>query len=170
VDRRSFLRRAGAAALTVVAAPLFIPSERLDFGVPKARALLVPEPETLKLIGGEVSVYLPAEDWGDDDMVKVYLPKTTYPEPPQAMLRRGPVTLAEAAQFYQGRGESALMKMFAEQATVLAALPFQKIGWSYRDLYGEDPDPRYMPNLDSYRIVEPEPLTRVKREILGVPV
>jgi hypothetical protein len=35
VDRRGFIRRAGAALATVLAAPLFIPSDRLVFGVPK---------------------------------------------------------------------------------------------------------------------------------------
>lgn len=51
MNRRSFLKRAGAATLAVVAAPLFIPSERLDFGVPKRR-LIVPEPLlTRTLIG-----------------------------------------------------------------------------------------------------------------------
>lgn len=51
MNRRSFLKRAGAATLAVVAAPLFIPSERLDFGVPKRR-LIVPEPTlTRTLIG-----------------------------------------------------------------------------------------------------------------------
>jgi hypothetical protein len=43
MNRRSFLRRAGAAALAVVAAPLFIPAERLDFGVP--RPLAPPAPQ-----------------------------------------------------------------------------------------------------------------------------
>jgi len=44
MGRRGFLKRVGAAALTVVAAPLFVPSERLEFGVPKQR-LIVPEPD-----------------------------------------------------------------------------------------------------------------------------
>jgi hypothetical protein len=43
MNRRSFLRRAGAAALAVVAAPIFIPAERLDFGVP--RPLAPPAPQ-----------------------------------------------------------------------------------------------------------------------------
>lgn len=34
--RRAFLKTAGAALVTAVAAPLFIPSDRLDFGVPRA--------------------------------------------------------------------------------------------------------------------------------------
>lgn len=51
MNRRSFLKRAGAATLAIVAAPLFIPSERLDFGVPKPR-IIVPEPLlTRTLIG-----------------------------------------------------------------------------------------------------------------------
>jgi hypothetical protein len=149
MDRRSFLKRAGAAALAVVAAPLFIPSERLEFGVPKARALLVPEPETLKLIGGEVSIYLPAEDWDEPNQVKTP--------------RRGPVTLAEAAQFYQPRGESALTRLFAEQSPVLASLPFQKMP----GLYGNGLLMRYLPNLDRYMLVEPGPLTRAKRELFA---
>lgn len=35
IGRRGFLKRIGTAALIVVSAPLYIPSERLDFGVPK---------------------------------------------------------------------------------------------------------------------------------------
>ena len=35
MNRRGFLKRAGASALAVVAAPLFIPAERLAYGVPK---------------------------------------------------------------------------------------------------------------------------------------
>lgn len=54
MDRRGFLKRAGGAILTVVAAPLFIPSERLDFGVP--RRIILPEPAALTILGGEVMV------------------------------------------------------------------------------------------------------------------
>lgn len=51
MNRRSFLKRAGAATLAIVSAPLFIPSERLAFGVPKPR-IVVPEPLlTRTLIG-----------------------------------------------------------------------------------------------------------------------
>jgi hypothetical protein len=35
MNRRSFLKRAGAAGLAIVAAPLYIPAERLAFGVPQ---------------------------------------------------------------------------------------------------------------------------------------
>ena len=65
MNRRSFLKRAGAATLAVVAAPLFIPSERLDFGVPKQR-LIVPEPLlTRTLIGPD-----------DEDVQSFVMPRT----------------------------------------------------------------------------------------------
>ena len=40
MNRRGFLKRVGGAALAVVTAPLYIPSERLDFGVPARRLIL----------------------------------------------------------------------------------------------------------------------------------
>ncbi len=49
-SRRTFLQRA-AGLVAAVAAPLYIPSERLDFGVPRQK-IAVPEPtEWLKIIG-----------------------------------------------------------------------------------------------------------------------
>lgn len=51
MNRRGFLRRAGAAVIAAVAAPLYIPSERLDFGVP-TQGLDAPR-----------SLYLPPETW-----------------------------------------------------------------------------------------------------------
>lgn len=69
MNRRSFLKRAGGAALAVVAAPLFIPAERLEFGVPKPIAA-PPVQETPKILGSEVTLRLPAELWRDDEAVK----------------------------------------------------------------------------------------------------
>lgn len=54
MDRRGFLKRVGATTLAVVAAPLFIPSCRLDFGVPKQALAASESVEMLKIIGGEV--------------------------------------------------------------------------------------------------------------------
>lgn len=58
VGRRGFFARAGAALVAAVAAPLFIPSERLEFGVPKL--ILPPEPALVPVtdivIGGEVTL------------------------------------------------------------------------------------------------------------------
>lgn len=65
MDRRGFLKRAGAAALTVMAAPLSIPSERLDVGVPRQKIVL-PETETGDWIRGEGRRYVAAP--GDDTL------------------------------------------------------------------------------------------------------
>lgn len=54
MNRRSFLKLAGSAALSVVAAPLFVPSERLDFGVPKQRLIVLSDEELWESIRPDI--------------------------------------------------------------------------------------------------------------------
>lgn len=61
MDRRSFFKRAGALAAGAAAA-LYIPAERLDFGVPR----LMDSATTLT----DKTIYLPVETWDDSRMVK----------------------------------------------------------------------------------------------------
>lgn len=48
MDRRGFLKVLGAA----VAAPLFIPSDRLDFGVPRGLIALPTDEEVVQIVAG----------------------------------------------------------------------------------------------------------------------
>lgn len=64
MDRRAFLTRLGLGAAAVVAAPLFVPSERLAFGVPTQRLVLsanvaqaLQRPQTSH--GGITAYYIP---------------------------------------------------------------------------------------------------------------
>lgn len=50
LSRRSFLKRVGAATLAIAAAPLFIPSERLDFGVPHAPIVLPTDEDVAEIL------------------------------------------------------------------------------------------------------------------------
>lgn len=48
IGRRGFLKLASGLAIASIAAPAFIPADRLDFGVPRPK-LIVPEPPQLLL-------------------------------------------------------------------------------------------------------------------------
>jgi len=50
ITRRSFFKTAGSAAIAVVSAPLFIPSERLDFGVPTQRLVTAAQMPSQEII------------------------------------------------------------------------------------------------------------------------
>ncbi|HVQ45109.1 MAG TPA: hypothetical protein VMT30_09220 [Candidatus Saccharimonadia bacterium] len=50
MNRRSFLKVLGGTGLSIVAAPLFIPSERLDFGVPRGPIALPTEEEVAEIL------------------------------------------------------------------------------------------------------------------------
>ncbi len=87
LSRRSFLKRAGAF-VAAVGVPLFIPAERLDFGVPTGR-LIVPEPEDLFILGEEPLdlrlesfVNVPCQEWVADPVKRV-LSRTVVMDLPQ---------------------------------------------------------------------------------------
>jgi hypothetical protein len=48
------LKLAGAATLSVVATPMFVPSERLDFGVPKQRLIVLSDEELWESIRPDI--------------------------------------------------------------------------------------------------------------------
>jgi hypothetical protein len=112
LGRRSFLRLGAGAAVAVVAAPLYIPADRLAFGVPKA--IVVPEPEPLLVLGGEVNL-------------DAFRMATQFSGPAyhlqSAPLSRGPITLAEAAQCTPLLGEPLLIKMFMDSSPVFEDMP-----------------------------------------------
>lgn len=107
MNRRGFLKLAGGL-VAAVAAPVFIPADRLEFGVPRTIAL--PPRAGLGLEYARMAAQLS----GPID----YQP-------------RGPVTLAESLQLIPSLYASDMVKMFEEQSVILQMMKMQHI--SQRD-------------------------------------
>lgn len=91
MNRRSFLKRAGAAALIVVAAPLFVPSERLELGVPK---LIVPPPRR-----GPITLAEGAEMHADDKVEQALFAEFERMSPVLERMPFSPVQFATQLSF-----------------------------------------------------------------------
>lgn len=94
MNRRSFIKRA-SGLLAAVAAPLFIPAERLDFGVPRT-ALAAPAPPTIRL---PIEDWLPTEDWGEANPQKVFSRRVEIRSNGHPLLVTAPVEAGDSLVF-----------------------------------------------------------------------
>jgi hypothetical protein len=63
MNRRGFLKVLGGAGLSIVAAPLFIPSERLDFGVPRCPIALPTDEEVAEILAAAPEQSITINTW-----------------------------------------------------------------------------------------------------------